>query len=120
MKLLSKFWFRYHSKRMSELGREIVDTMQDDQARWSMGEHRLVHKQSGLAIWYGGSGFIRIHIEQINGLPYIESNYDDALNRHDKYVIWLCIQAAKQVEKGRPAQEALNALRLSRMKENPQ
>lgn len=119
MKFWIQFWTRHHAKHMTEVGKEIVELIQTPDSRWGLSEHRLQHRQSGLTLWHS-TQYNRTHIENLSNTNLSEHDLSRILNKSDRYVIWHLIQILKRQAEKKPAETALNALRLARMKENPQ
>lgn len=110
-------WFLdYHRKRMTELGKELEEALRDDS--WTLSQHLLTHKKSGIALWIA-SGRTWLRVYDVPSTPYGDRHLRDALNRHDKWVLWLYYKAAVNAADKMPVSTTLNLLRLARQhKEN--
>lgn len=106
--------FRWHKHNMTELGTEILDLMQNH-AGWERSEHRLYHKESGVHLWISnGRAFLRLHA--LDKLPYMDSDYRNALNLHDKVVLWAYYKQMERNSETTPVEAALNMIRMYKMK----
>lgn len=109
--------FRWHYKRMSEFGRELAEEFKDPKVAWQLNEYVLTHKPSGIEIWIrNGCGYVHIH-----AMPrslFGEHTLRTLLNYHDKRVLWTLYKIVARDFANRPAQTAINILRLSKHKEN--
>lgn len=105
----------WHHARMSELGLEILELMTGAGEKWVRGEHSLRHEASGIKLWVsnGERGFTLHDVAQ---LPYVSAHYRDALNRHDRIVMWDVYKRMVKGNEVKPAQAALNAIRMYKIK----
>lgn len=104
-------------KFMTEMGKELEESMLDD--NWAKNQHTLTHEASRTELWIANDyAYFRLyrvgnnsHENQLRGL----------LNRFDRCVIWRAYQQRLKVmyrkEADKLVNEALNTLRLGRIKE---
>ena len=110
--MFARLILEYHRKRMSELGKELEEAARDD--AWTMTEHRWTHKESRISFWIA-NGFRCFALHECD--RFSEAQLKDALNTHDKKVLWEFFKQHKQYAERQPAAIALNLLRLKR--QNP-
>lgn len=110
--MFAKLILEYHRKRMSELGKELAEAARDD--AWTLTDHRWTHRESRIAFWIS-NGFRCFALHECE--RFGEAQLKDALNIHDKKVLWLYYNQHKQYAERQPAAIALNLLRLKR--QNP-
>ena len=114
MKAINALRMRRHQCRMTELGQELLELMQED--GWTEDEYTLTHKASGVRVWVG-SGLVYFRLHAVSGLPHSSEAYDKALNRHDRIVLWDKAEAMKRGKEAKPPAEALNMIRMYKIKE---
>lgn len=115
LKPFERLWIRWHTRRMSELGLELREALLKD--RWQMSEYRLTHEASGVALWTS-NGWSHFRLHDIQKESHPNEFYKNALNVHDRIVLYkLFLQLKNKVEQ-LPADLALNHLRLGRIKEH--
>ena len=113
IRVFSEWRMRWHQRRMSELGQELLELMREN--GWSRGEHRLYHDDSGVHFWVSnGRALFRLH--DVAKLPYVADDYRKALNYHDKTVLWAAFEEMEKAGKQQPAAAALNVIRMYKMK----
>jgi len=112
-KFTYRLFIRMCEKRMSELGKEILPLFEEGE--WKLDEYRITHMSSGLVFWIGNDrhGF---RLYDIKGLTYHDESYRTALNSADKFVLWNAYQKILDSVKAKPAQAALNMVRMHKMK----
>ena len=110
--MFAKLILEYHRKRMSELGKELAEAAEHD--AWTLSEHRWMHKESRISFWIP-NGFRYFRLRSCDNLD--EEALKEALNIHDKKVLWEFFKQHKQYAERQPAAIALNLLRLKR--QNP-
>ena len=111
-KFAYKLFIRMCEKRMSELGKEILPLFEEGE--WKHNEYRLTGISAGLEFWIDG-GFDYFRLYDIKGLPY-HDDYRRALNYADRRVLWDAYQRLLDKIKAKPAEAALNMVRLHKMK----
>lgn len=109
--MFKKLLVRWHTKRMTELGKELAEAMVND--AWSRSEHRLTHKKSGVAFWIS-NGYTHFKLHDVSALTISESRLQEMLNSHDRYVIWHLFQKRLRNVPTENVQAVLNLLRLKR------
>lgn len=110
--MFAKLILDYHRKRMSELGKELAEAAEHD--AWTLTDHRWTHKESRISFWIS-NGFRCFALHECGSFG--EAQLKDALNFHDKKVLWSYYIEHTQYAKRQPAAVALNLLRLKR--QNP-
>jgi hypothetical protein len=115
LKRFKKLRTRWHVQRMSELGLELREALLNDS--WEMSENQLMHKASGVALWVG-SGLARFRVYDIQREPHIGSFYENAINKHDRVVLWDAYLNLRKRAEQTPADLTLNHLRLGRIREH--
>lgn len=110
--MFAKLILEYHRKRMSELGKELEEAARDD--AWTVSEHRWTHKESRISFWIS-NGFRHFHLHEAERLS--ETQLRDALNIHDRRVLWGYYLHYREMLKRQPTEITLNLLRLKR--QNP-
>lgn len=108
---------KYHKLRMSELGKELLEAMEEDE--WKVSEHTLKHIKSGIRLWTSnGFNHFRIHEVPYGEFKTISDQYlTNALNFHDRCVLWDASKELRADFKRKPAAITLNTLRLARQTE---
>lgn len=110
--MFAKLILEYHRKRMSELGKELEEAAEHD--AWTLSDHRWTHKESRISIWVSnGFRHFRLHDAE----RFSEAQLKDALNFHDKKVLWGYYIRHREAVKRQPTEITLNLLRLKR--QNP-
>lgn len=113
-KPFEKLWIRWHMRHMSELGLELREALLND--KWEVSEHRLKHVSSGLTLWTS-NGFSHFKLHDIKKECHTSEYYANALNVHDRVVLYKLFLQLDEKVKQRPENLALNYLRLGRIKE---
>ena len=98
---------------MSELGKELLELFHE--GGWEVREYRLTHKASGVEFWIGND-FGRFRLYDVKGLNYHDESYKGAINFADRFVFWTCYLYMLDKAKARPAEAALNMVRMYKMK----
>ncbi len=109
---------KYHKPRMSELGKELLEAVENDD--WQVSEHTLKHKKSNIVLWVSnGFRYFRLHEVPFEQHKMIPDKYlTDALNYHDRRVLWDASKELREENKKRPTTITLNTLRLARQTES--
>jgi hypothetical protein len=110
---ISNLIARLCKPHMSELGKELLPLVYEGE--WKLDEYRITHKDAGVSFWVA-NGFSRFRLYDIKGLPYHDESYRDALNFADKWVLWTCYQNLLDRISLKPAEAALNMVRMHNMK----
>lgn len=110
--MFAKLLLDYHRKRMSELGKELEEAARNDV--WTVSEHRWTHKESRICFWVSNR-FPNFRLHECERLS--EASLHNALNVHDRKVLWEQYQRHKRIAERQPAEITLNVLRLKR--QNP-
>jgi hypothetical protein len=109
---------KYHKPRMSELGKELLEAVENDD--WKVSEHTITHKKSNIRLWTSnGFSHFRLHdvpFEEYRSVP--EQFLEHALNYHDRRVLWDASKELREDFKNLPANITLNTLRLARQTES--
>ena len=117
LKRFKKLRTRWHVQRMSELGLELREALLND--KWQISDNgcRFIHVSSGLTLWIG-SGIYNFKLHDIPKEPHVGSYYENAINKHDRVVLWDLYGELRRHAEMKPADLALNHLRLGRIKEH--
>lgn len=106
-------------KFMTEMGKELEESLLEDD--WVKSQHTLSHSASRVELWIGNNyPFFRLY--RVGGNT--DEHQLGILNRFDRCVVWRAYQLRlkdmyrKEAEK--IVNEALNTLRLGRIKEHGQ
>jgi len=106
-------------KFMTEMGKELEESLLED--NWTKSQHTLSHSASRVELWIANDyPFFRLY--------RVGNNSDEhklgILNRFDRCVVWRAYQQRLKVVYRKEAEsivnEALNTLRLGRIKERGQ
>jgi len=107
-------------KFMTEMGKEIEESMRDD--NWTKSQHTLSHSASRTELWIAND-YPYFRLYKVGGNSN-ENQLRRLLNRFDRCVIWRAYQTRlKEMyreEADKVVNEALNTLRLGRIKERGQ
>ena len=104
-------------KFMTEMGKELEESMLND--NWLKSQHTLTHEASRTELWIANDyAYLRLYRVGRNSN---ENQLRGLLNRFDRCVIWRAYQQRLKVMYRKEADalvnEALNTLRLGRIKE---
>lgn len=104
-------------KFMTEMGKELEESMLND--KWTKSQHALSHSASRTELWIANDyEYFRLYRV---GNTSDENKLSGLLNRFDRCVIWRAYQirlkAIYRQEADALVNEALNTLRLGRIKE---
>lgn len=104
-------------KFMTEMGKELEESMLDD--NWTKSPHTLTHEASRTELWIANDyAYFRVYRVGRNAN---ENQLRRLLNRFDRCVIWrayqLRLKGMYREEVNKVVNEALNTLRLGRIKE---
>ena len=107
----------WHTRRMSELGLELHEALLND--KWEISDNgcRFIHMSSGITLSMG-TGVDDLKVHDIKTEPHTRSYYENAINKHDRVVLWDLYGELRRRAEMKPADLALNHLRLGRIKEH--
>jgi hypothetical protein len=117
--MIRKWWTQRKAKQleaaMTDIGREIQDLLLNTPIQeWASGDHTLDHKPSGICLWHAnGQKYFRVWAID-------EWRPGDASERWntpaDKAVLWPLVERRMQEVRDQPRAEALDRIRLARIK----
>jgi hypothetical protein len=99
---------------MTDLGKEVLDVLQTPASEWQADTHTLDHKPTGLKLWTS-SGASNFRIWRLDGWDPGDVG-KTWFSTADKIVLWRhCHRVIFEIKEG-PKREALDRVRLARIK----